>query len=219
MKEKIVLTTFTDPMMGLSYESEPIMERLKQEYSELIEFRYVMSLLVRDISDFMTPEERGLDPESGIRKYCERLARIYKSEESIGGLPINMDGFRLFDTDHRSSKPLNLAYEAAKLADPDKAGAFLTELRHATVIDCLPTTHFDEILRVVQKVGIDEPSFRQCYQDGSAEKELEEDLKYTHSLGIYSLPAYLIKSSDKAIIMQGFEYQDFVSAIENLTAK
>ena len=93
MKEKIVLTTFTDPMMGLSYESEPVMNRLKQEYGNQIEFRYVMSLLVWDVSDFMTPEERRMDAESGIRRYCERLAGIYKSEESIGGLPINMDGF------------------------------------------------------------------------------------------------------------------------------
>ena len=105
MEEKIILTAFTDPMMGLSYESEPIMDRLKQEYGNQIEFRYVMSLLVRDISDFMTPEERRMDAESGIRRYCGRLAGIYKSEESIGGLPVNMDGFCLFDADHRSSKP------------------------------------------------------------------------------------------------------------------
>lgn len=144
----------------------------------------MMSLLVRDVSDFMTPEERGMDAESGIRKYCKRLAGIYKSEEPIGGLPINMEGFRLFDAEHRSSKPLNLAYKAAQLADPDRADTFLIELRHATVIDCLPTTHFDEIMKVVRKVGIDENSFKQFYQNGSAEKDLE----YTLSLGVHSLP-------------------------------
>ena len=57
--EKIILTTFTDPMMGLSYESEPIMDRLKKEYGDIIEFRNVMGLLVRDVSDFMTPEEQA----------------------------------------------------------------------------------------------------------------------------------------------------------------
>ena len=88
--EKVIITAFTDPMMGLSYESEPIMERLQKEDSGKIEFRYVMGLLVRDVSDFMTPAERTMEPEAGIRRYCERLAGIYKSEESIGGLPINM---------------------------------------------------------------------------------------------------------------------------------
>lgn len=112
---KVILTTFTDPMMGLSYESEPIMDRLQKEYGEIVEFKNIMGLLVRDVSDFMTPEELALKPEEGISLYCKRLARIYKSEESIGGLPINMEGFCLFDKEHRSSNPLNLAYKAAQL--------------------------------------------------------------------------------------------------------
>ena len=88
MKKQIRLTAFTDPMIGLSYESEPIMERLEKRYANIIEFRYVMSLLVRDVSDFMLPDELAMEPESGIRRYCRRLAGIYKSEEHIGGYGI-----------------------------------------------------------------------------------------------------------------------------------
>ena len=208
---------FTDPMMGLHYESEPIIDRLQQEYADRLEFRYVMSLLVRDVSDYMLPEERAMEPAEGIRHYCRRLAGIYKSEEAIGGLPINMDGFCLFDADHRSSRPLCLAYKAAQLADPDKADSFLTALRHATVQGCHPTTHFDEILRVVSKVGIYENTFAQHYHDGSAETALEKDLAFTHSLGIYSLPAYLIQYRDNALLMQSFDYQDFITAISRVT--
>ena len=83
MNGKIIITVFTDPMMGLSYESEPILERLQIEYAGRIEVRYVMSLLVRDVSDFMTPDELALESEAGIQRYCERLAMIYKSEETI----------------------------------------------------------------------------------------------------------------------------------------
>ncbi len=63
------------------------------------------------------------------------LADIYKSEESIGGLPINMNGFHLFDEEHRSSYPLNIAYKAAQLVDNENADIFLYNLRHATVLD------------------------------------------------------------------------------------
>ncbi len=216
MEEKITLTVFTDPMMGLSYESEPIMDRLKREYGEKIKFRYVMSLLVRDVSDFMTPKERAMEPEKGIRLYCERLAAIYKREEPIGGLPVNMDGFCLFDAQHRSSKPLNLAYKAAQLADPNKADSFLVALRHATVKECLPTTHFDVILKLVRNAGIDEAIFTRHYQNGRADTALEKDLSYTRSLGVQSLPAYLIQYAEKRRLMQSFHYQDFANAIERV---
>ncbi|MBQ8667895.1 MAG: DsbA family protein [Lachnospiraceae bacterium] len=216
MDDKIILTVFTDPMMGLSYESEPIIERLRQEYNEKIEIRYVMSLLVKDVSDFMTYEERSLNPTEGIRVYNKRLAKIYKSEEAIGGLPINMDDFRLFDEDHRSSKPLNLAYKAAQLAAPDKADLFLKELRHATVVDCLPTTHTEEILKVAQKTGINSDEFHKFFSDGSAERELEKDLVLTMRLGIHSLPSYLIQNSSKALIMQSFDYNDFANTVNNM---
>ena len=130
MSDRIIFTTFTDPMMGLTYEMEPIYDRLKHEYGDWIEFRWVMRLLVRDVSDFMKPQERAMEPEAGIRAYNARLAQIYKSEESIGGLPINMKGFCLFDAEHRTSKPMNLAYKAAQLADPEKADDFLKATPH-----------------------------------------------------------------------------------------
>ena len=215
--KKTIITVFTDPMMGLSYESEPILERLQNEYKDTIVIRYVMSILVRDVLDFMLPEERMLDLEEGIKKYNKRLAGIYKSEESIGGLPINMDGFRLFDTEHRSSKPLCLAYKAAQLTNPDKADAFLKALRHATVLCTRPTTHLEEILRIIRNTKIDEKTFLTHYQDGTAEIELNKDKAFTNSLQIHSLPAYLIQHGDQALIMHSFQYQDFVDAIAKIS--
>ena len=65
---KAIITTFTDPMMGLSYESEPVFRKLETHFEGQIEFRCVMAGLVRDVSDFMTPEERSMEPETGIRR-------------------------------------------------------------------------------------------------------------------------------------------------------
>ena len=217
MSDHIILTTFTDPMMGLTYEMEPIYDRLKQEYGDQIEFRWVMSLLVRDVSDFMTPRESAMESEAGIRAYNARLAQIYKSEESIGGLSLNMEGFCLFDTEHRSSRPLNLAYKAAQLADPEKTDDFLINLRHATVVDCRPTTHQDEILDVVRSTGIDEEAFFQHFNDGSAETALERDLALTCSLGIHSLPTCLIQRGEKALLLRSFVHSDYRIAICKLT--
>lgn len=216
MENQIVMTVFTDPMMGLSYESEPILDALSERYGERLQVHYVMSVLVRSASDFMTPAERALPPEEGIPLYCRRLAGIYKSEEAIGGLPIHMEGFRLFDPGHRSSRPLCLAYKAAQLAAPEKADAFLKHLRHATVLDCRPTTHEEEILAVVRASGIEEKAFLAAFHDGRADAALEQNMALTRRLGIYTLPSYLIRSESRAVLMQSFDIEEFSATIDQL---
>ncbi|MBQ8964998.1 DsbA family protein [Ruminococcus sp.] len=207
--DRLMITTFTDPMMGLTYECEPIYDKLKENYPQ-IEFRWVMSLLVRDISDFMLPNET-------IAQYNKRLARIYESEQSIGGLPISMPDLHLFDEQHRSSLPLNLAYKAAQLADIDRADEFLKNLRHVTIVDVLPTTHFDVILKVVRDTGIDEDQFTQYYNDGTAQTMLEHDLNMLRKLNIRTLPVYMIQYGERSVIIRNLiSYESFVEIIEQL---
>lgn len=153
-ENKISLTTFTDPMMGLSYECEPVFRKLETHFQNQIEFKYVMSGLVRNVYDFVDPADLPLGNDVAIRRYNDRLAKIYESEESIMGMPINMTNFHLFSTEHTSSMPLNLAYKAAQLVDEEKANQFLYNLRYATIVDTRPTTQREEILEVVRKTGI-----------------------------------------------------------------
>ncbi len=215
--DQIILTTFTDPMMGLSYECEPVYEQLASHYQGQIVFKYVMSGLVRDLSDFMLPEEIALPPEEGIRVYNRRLAGIYKSEEPIGGLPMNMDSFHLFDAAHRSSYPLCVAYKAAQLADTEKADAYLNRLRRATILEGRQTTLDEELISIAAEVGIDRSLFRQHYTDGSAQAAFRKDLEYTHSLGIRGLPACLVQCGNQAALVSGMiGLHGFTTVIDQL---
>ena len=217
--KKIILITLTDPMMGLSYEQEPVYEKLAAHFGEELVFKYVMSGLVRDVTDFMLPSELALPPEEGIRVYNKRLAQIYKSEEVIGGLPINMDGFQLFDADHRSSYPLCIAYKAAQLVDPTKADAFLLKLRRATIVETRQTTRTDELVAVAREAGLDTEEFLRYFENGSAAKAFEEDLRLRHALDIRSLPTCLIEYGEKAALVNGLaDYEEFVNIIERMKA-
>ena len=128
-----------------------------------------------------------------------------------------MKDFRLFDTDHISSLPLNLAYKAAQIAVPDKADLFLYNLRYATVVECKPTTHEEEIIEVARKTGIDAEQFRRIYHSEEAQNELDKDLDFMRKLNVYSLPTYLIEYGGKSVILQSFRYRDFVSAISEIS--
>lgn len=91
-------------------------------------------------------------------------------------------------------------------------------LRYATIVDTRPTTHFDEILKVVHEAGIDETLFTEKYRSAEAEEVLRSDLLYTQSLGICSLPAYLLQYGDNGMLINALVgYDDFADAIGKLT--
>ena len=215
---KVVITQFSDPMMGLSWECEPAIRRVEEELGGTVEIRDRMAVLVRDVADFMTPSERALPPEAGIARYNMRLAQIYLDEQAIGGVPINMEGFCLFAPDRRSSLPLCLAYEAAKLAAPKKARVFLLRLREATVSECRPTTKMEEIMRVVRICGIDEDAFLESFEGGAAMVALEDDLRIKESLGIRALPAFLVEHDGCTTLIHGVADYEMLMRAVALTA-
>ena len=218
MDDKISLVTFTDPMMGLSYECEPIFRKIETHFAGKIEFHYVMSLLVRDVYELVDPDDLQFGNEIAIKNYNAKLAEIYRLEEGLGGLPINMDGFQLFSVNETSSKPLNIAYKAAQLVDATKADEFLYRLRYATIVDCRPTTRLQEILKVIVKSGLDIKKFLAHYNDGSAEKNFQIDLQICRRLGIHSLPSYLIQYKDKGALVQNLiGYETFAKIFSDLS--
>ncbi|MBE6472286.1 MAG: DsbA family protein [Coriobacteriaceae bacterium] len=215
--DKVVITQFSDPMMGLSWECEPAIRRVEEKLGDAVEIRDCMAVLVRDVAYFMTPAERAMPEEAGICAYNARLAQIYLSEVPIGGVPMNMEGFSLFAPGRRASLPLCLAYEAAKLADPGKARAFLHRLREATVLECRPTTKLNEIMRVVRICGIDEGAFLERFEDGAALAALEDDQRYKESLGIWALPAFLVECGGRAALIRGaVDFEALMRAITSV---
>lgn len=210
----ITVTHFTDPMMGLSWECEPMLRRVEARFGTQVAFRNAMGLLVRDVADFMTPEERALPEAEGPAQYNARLAQIYLQEEPLAGMPINMDGFSLFAPDRRTSLPLCLAYEAVTAARPRLAATFLYRLRFATMVECRPTTKLDELTRVVQLFGIEEQGFLAAYHSSAAQDHLYRDLAFKDRLGIFGLPAFVISCGEKAALLSGVpSYQQLERAI------
>lgn len=131
-----------------------------------------------------------------------------------------MDGFALFAPDRRSSLPLCLAYEAARLACPEKARAFLLRLREATVRECRrPTTKMKELMRVVRICGIDEDAFAERFEGGGAMEALEEDLRFKDSLGIWALPAFLVERNGRSLLIRGVvDVETLMQAVVSVAA-
>ncbi|MBP3892600.1 MAG: DsbA family protein [Atopobiaceae bacterium] len=215
---KVLVTHFTDPMMGLSWEMEPALRAIEVRFGSQVEVRPAMGLLMQDVSDFMTPEERSLPEAEGLTRYNARLARIYLQEEPIAGMPINMEGFALFAPDRRTSLPLCLAYEAVAALRPKLAATFLYRLRYATVVECRPTTKLEELVRVAKLCDMGEGEFLDTYRSSEAQNHLYRDLALKEQLGIYGLPALLVSSGDQAAFLPGVpSYQQLEQAVAQVS--
>ena len=90
---KVRFTLVSDPMMGLAWECEPLLRRLETHFAGRLETHHMMSVLVRDVADFVNPSDLRLGLAEAISRYLPRLASIYMAEEHIAGMPIRMDGF------------------------------------------------------------------------------------------------------------------------------
>ena len=91
--EKIIITTFTDPMMGLTYETEPVYDRLREQFGDQLELRFVMAGLVRDVEDFMTPAEKALGAEQGIAGQWDPGLRFIPAADRGRGERLNKAKF------------------------------------------------------------------------------------------------------------------------------
>ncbi|OOF56660.1 hypothetical protein [Rodentibacter genomosp. 2] len=77
------LTIFTDPMMGLSYESAPFLAKIETHFSGQIEIQTKMAGLVRDVRHFMIAEDFRDGEARALEHYNCRLAHIYQAEQDI----------------------------------------------------------------------------------------------------------------------------------------
>ena len=109
-------------MMGLSYECEPIFRKLETHFENKIEFKFIISALIRNVFNLVDENYLLIGKKFAVDKYNAELAKIYESEEKISGMPIIMKNFNLFSKKNFSSIPLNIAFKAAQIVDYDKIG-------------------------------------------------------------------------------------------------
>lgn len=62
MEEPILLTVFTDPMMGLSYESEPILDALAEHYH----VNFFVSGYIDTVYEWLLREDRTPEQIAGF---------------------------------------------------------------------------------------------------------------------------------------------------------
>lgn len=214
--KRIIVTNFTDPVCVWCWAMEPVFRALETRYPMDIELRYVMGGLVRDITDFDDPDN-GIGGD--ISLINRQVSEHWLESAARHHMPVMVDGMNLFTLERRSSYPQGIAYRAAMLASPDRAGLLLRRLRDASIAGAQSTNDWDVIRALARASGIDMQRFDQALADGSANSAFQADLGLTAAIGVSSFPTFQIKTSqDRRMMMRGYlEVADFHRAISQLT--
>jgi putative protein-disulfide isomerase len=211
----VEILQFTDPVCTWCWGSEPLLRKVETRYQGQVRIKYVMGGLVKDIKDFFDSHNNiGGDPEQSNTQ----IAHHWLDASQRHGMPVKVEGFKLFTNEDRSTYPQNIAYKAAEMEDVGLANRFLRRVREASAAESRQTNKTEILIELATEVGLDVPKFIERFTDGSALKAFKDDLYTVSQYGVRGFPTFLVKYGERESLMRGYQsYDAFRAVIDNLT--
>lgn len=215
-KQQFEILAFTDPVCTWCWGSEPILRKLQVWYGDQVNIAPVMGGLVEDIRNFYDhANDIGGSPEQSN----SQIARHWLEASSRHGMPVEVNGFRLFSADTVSTYPQNIAYKAVELSNPELTAKFLRRIREASASEARETGRREVLIELANEVGVDITAFIKYLDDGSAEQAFRDDLSMTRKYGVRAFPTFLFRWGNTEILLRGYQSFDSMSSvISSLTA-
>jgi len=186
----IEILAFTDPVCTWCWGSEPTLRKLTSWYGDVVQISYVMGGLVEDIRTFYDrANDIGGDPVSANAQ----IARHWLEASDRHGMPVQVEGFRLFTADIVSTYPQNIAFKAAELTNPALAARYLRRLREAAAAEAREIGRQDVLVELASDVGLDIGTFIGHLKDGSAEAAFRNDLETTSRYNARGFPTFVFR--------------------------
>lgn len=212
--QKIRIEYYTDPLCCWSWSFEPQWRKLRYEYSESINWKYVMGGMLTDWNTYN-------DTVNTIHRPSQ-MGPLWKEARYISGMPIND---RIW-VEHppRSSYPACLAVKAAELQGQMAGDRFLRKVREAVMLRMMDVSDKQVLLQIANELAEQYPdimNFAQFELDLSSKRALnllKSDLRKVKARGISRYPSLVFKKKGKrGIIITGYRpYDVLVEAVRKI---
>jgi protein-disulfide isomerase-like protein with CxxC motif len=213
--DKIVIYQFTDPTCIWCWGNEPTIRALDYLYGNKIEIEFIMGGLVEDINTLF---EKDASNPYAIDNANARIHENWVAASKRHGMPISEGKVALYNQRYTSSFPQNIAYEAAKRINPQRAKHLLRRIREATFTEGKRTSQIDVLVELAAESGFSPAQFIDEYTYGGAQADFMQDRMMCQRNGITGFPSYLIKSQNTEIILGGYQnLTTFHKVIERLS--
>lgn len=199
---KITIYQFTDPTCIWCWGNEPVLRALDYLYGDKIAIEFIMGGLVEDIRTLFNIEG---STQSIVEQANGIIADNWRAASLRHGMPINLERSQLYTEQYTSSFPQNIAYEAAKRLDKERAKIFLRRIREATFAESRRTSQIDVLVELAVEAGLDAAQFIDIYTYGAAQADFMQDRMKCRRNGITGFPSYLIHEGNTNIILGGYQ--------------
>ena len=216
METKVLeIIEFTDPVCTWCWGSEPVLHALETRFGNQLKVSYVMGGLVKDITAFYDSyNDIGGDPENSNTN----IAKHWLEASNRHGMPVKIEGFKLFTKEHPSTYPQNIAYKAAQVQDEAKANRFLRRMREASAAEAQQTNLTEVLVELASEAGLDITRFLEDFTNGKAKAAFEIDLQTTAAHKANGFPSFLVKYGDNTMLLRGYQnYSNFKAVINHLS--
>lgn len=201
-QSNLEVLAFTDPVCTWCWGSEPVLRKLETWYGDAVRIRYVMGGLVEDIRAFHDRANNiGGDPEQSNAQ----IARHWLEASERHGMPVRIEGFRLFTAETVSTYPQNIAFKAAELTKPGLAARYLRRLREASAAEARETGRQEVLIELASDVGLDLAVFIGHLKDGSAESAFQKDMETTRRYGARGFPTFVFRYGERETMLRGYQ--------------
>lgn len=216
METKVLeIIEFTDPVCTWCWGSEPVLRTLEARFGNRMKLSYIMGGLVKDITAFYDRHNNiGGDPDVSNKS----IAAHWLEASERHGMPVNVEGFKLFSKEQTSTYPQNIAYKAAQMQNEVMANRFLRRMRVAAAAEARQTNLTEVLVELASEAGLDIARFLDDFTNGKAKAAFEEDLYITAQFRAHGFPTFLIKYGEKSMLLRGYQsYNNFKAVINQVS--
>lgn len=206
MKKPQVMYIF-DPLCGWCYGFSPVIKKLKEQHSEMFDFRaYLGGMVLGDrvgtIDEKFTFLKEGaierVEQTTGV-KFGERFKTDMLEK---GDYVVN-------------SEPPSIALTILRETNPEQHIELAHEVQNALYHDGHSLNELETYLPIADKYGVDREEFTEKFTQPDYQKQTFAEFQMVHELGIRGYPSVVVISGEQGYLI-GRGYQPYAQINETL---
>lgn len=215
MKQKLIITQYTDPICIWCYALEPALRKIEFILQDQVKFNSVLGLLVADSKEIIG---EGVAAKIRFTQLKTEMKKHFQEAADRSGIPVSVKHMDMIRPEDITSLPASKAVAAMKLLDEYQANRYLRRIREAFHSDDLNTSEEKVLKELAKEFPVDQEKFRQYLESKTAQKELEKELEICRQAGVRAFPTLKLEYGEKVRTLHGYvEYEALKKIIEELT--